>query len=309
MRFCRNFQLRRTVQGGNFDFAAQRGGDEVDGHFAMQVVAVALKDGVGGDVDFDVQIARRAAIDARLAMPGVAQAHAFGNAGRNLDFQRLVVFYAPGAATGGTRAGDVFAAAVAVRAGLLQREETLLDANLAAAVAVRAGLCLRAGTRAAAVAGFAFRDGGDADGFFGTARGFFQRNFEVVAQVRAAIDVAAPATGCTTRTAPAAEEVAKNVGKGVGKAFKPARTRAAHGRVDTGVTIAVVGGFFVGVGEHFVGFAEFLELFFRFAVAGVAVGVILHGELAVRLFDDIGISVAVDAEHFVVIAFGHGGFR
>ena len=56
---------------------------------------------------------------------------------------------------------------------------------------------------------------------------------------------------------------------------------AAH----AGMPEAVVLRALVGIAEHFIGFGRFLELFFRLFIAGVAVGVELHGYLAVRLFD------------------------
>ncbi|MNN94567.1 hypothetical protein D3C81_2132160 [compost metagenome] len=56
----------------------------------MQIVAVALEDLVLLDVDFHIQVARRAAIDARLAIAAGADAHAVVDAGRDFDLQGLV---------------------------------------------------------------------------------------------------------------------------------------------------------------------------------------------------------------------------
>jgi hypothetical protein len=57
------------------------------------------------------------------------------------------------------------------------------------------------------------------------------------------------------------------------------------------VAEAVVGRALLIVLEDVVGFAQFLEFLFRRRIAVVAVGVILHGELAVRLLESLKIGV------------------
>src|SRR5437870_4941968 len=81
--------------------AAVRGLREADRHLAMQVVAVALDRRVRLEVDGDVEVAGRAAVHARLALAGKADAIAFVHAQRNLHRERLVLLHAPGAAAGG----------------------------------------------------------------------------------------------------------------------------------------------------------------------------------------------------------------
>jgi hypothetical protein len=74
---------------------------------------------------------------------------------------------------------------------------------------------------------------------FGAARGLFERDLEVVAQVGAAIDVGAAAAATTAAT----EDVAEDVAEGIGEAAEaPAPPAAAHVRVDAGVAVLVVGG-------------------------------------------------------------------
>jgi ABC-type branched-subunit amino acid transport system ATPase component len=96
--------------------------------------------------------------------------------------------------------------------------------------------------------------------------------------------------------------------------FFSAKTRAAEieaaglaaGAVlEGGVAEAVVGGALLLVLEDVVGFADFLELRFRLGVAGVAVRVVLHGELAVRLLEVVGAGVAGGAQCAVVVGLGH----
>src|SRR5450759_850301 len=46
LRLCGNLDHGFAVKGGDNDFAAQRGGAETEGHFAMQIVALALEYGM-----------------------------------------------------------------------------------------------------------------------------------------------------------------------------------------------------------------------------------------------------------------------
>jgi hypothetical protein len=69
------------------------------------------------------------------------------------------------------------------------------------------------------------------------------------------------------------------------------------------VAEAVVGGAFVAVGEDRVGLGCFLEALLGGRVSGVPVGVVLHGELAVRAFDFLLAGASFYTKNFVVIAF------
>ena len=67
----------------------------------------------------------------------------------------------------------------------------------------------------------------------------------------------------------------------------------------------VIAGTFLGIAQHVVGFGCLLELFFRFLVARVLVGVVLDGFLAVCLLYLVGRCVLVDPQYLVVISFFH----
>ena len=141
----------------------------------------------------------------------------------------------------------------------------------------------------------------NADGLLGAARRFFQRNLKVVAQIGSAIDV-----GAATSTT-ATENIAENIAESVGEAVEALAAARAHARVNACVAVAIIGGALVGFRKHFVGFLHFLEMPFRIRVAEVAIGVILHRQLAIGFFQ-IGIGgVAIDAQNFVVVALGHWG--
>src|SRR5262245_14583827 len=101
----------------------------------MQVGAFALEERMRAEGEKNVEVARRTAADAGLAFAGEPDAGAVLDAGRNVHGQRALARHPP--RTGAGRAGiaDHLAAALAVRAGALQREEALRvqDASLPAA--------------------------------------------------------------------------------------------------------------------------------------------------------------------------------
>jgi hypothetical protein len=97
-----------------------------------------------------------------------------------------------------------------------------------------------------------------ADLGFGAARGFFQRDFQVVAQVGAAIDMRSRPPRPPPKTSPKmSEKASKNHGN------CRSRRPASHRRIDAGMTVLVVGRALVAVGENFVGLLRFLEFLFR----------------------------------------------
>ncbi len=74
------------------------------------------------------------------------------------------------------------------------------------------------------------------------------------------------------------------------------------------MAVLVVGRAFLRVRQHFVGFLGFLEfLLGRLArITLVAVGVVFHRKLAIRLLDVFVRGVFGDAQNFVKISFSHG---
>src|SRR5476649_1399172 len=261
----------------HFDFTTQGRLAERDRHFAMQVVAFALEHGVRLDVDFHIQIARRAAIGTRFAVAGRADAHAVVDADRDLHFQRLVALDATGAAARCARIGDDLAGAVAFRAGLLDAEEALLHAHLAVAAASRAGARRGARLGAGAVAGVALVPGRHADGRVEAVGGLLQRDFQVVAQVGAAI----------------------HLRSGV------AAAAATQVRIDAGVTVTVIGLALFRIGQHLVRFFDFLEFFFRLFAVRIAVRMVLHRQFAIRLLDLVFRRIFCDTKCLVEITLCH----
>ena len=188
---------------------------------------------------------------------------------------------------------------MAARAGLLDRKETLLHAHLTMTGTGGAGG--RAGSRfcAGAVAGFAFRHRRDAYLCFGAPCRLFERDLEVVAQVRAALYAAAPAA------ASAAEDVPEDVGKIETLRACAERAASTHSALECGVAVLVIGSALLRVAQYFISFLRFLEMFLGFRIVRIAVGVMLHRQLAISLFDIFVRSIAVDAENFIVVFFCH----
>ena len=71
------------------------------------------------------------------------------------------------------------------------------------------------------------------------------------------------------------------------------------------MTELVVGLAFLWILQDLVGFPELLEALLGLFVAGVAIGMELQGELAIRGLDFIHASAAIDLQDLVVIAFRH----
>ncbi|GAB7545643.1 hypothetical protein CS8_053260 [Cupriavidus sp. 8B] len=277
----------------------------------MQVVAVALEHRVLLDMDFHIQVARGAAVDARLAIARRTDAHALVDAGGNLHFQRLLRLQLALAVALGARLGDVLAGAVALGASLLHREEALRHAYLARAMAGRAGFDAGAGLGAIAVAMLALVPVGHADLRIVAVGGLLQRDFHAVAQVGAAVHLRAAATASAASLAALlAKNIAEDVAEGFGETAVPlaaAAEAARHVGVDAGMAVLVVGGLLLGVREHLVGLFDLLELLFGILAVRIAVRVVLHRQLAIGLLDLVIAGVLAHPEHFVKVTFCHGG--
>ena len=104
-------------------------------------------------------------------------------------------------------------------------------------------------------------------------KGDFHRIFEV----GATIDLRATATASR-----ATKYFTKYVTKRIAK--PGTASHASSVGINTCVTVAVVRCPFAFIGQHFVGLFGLLEFFFGLLVTRVAIGVELHGQLAISLF-------------------------
>src|SRR5262245_40890637 len=266
----------------------------------MQIGAFALEERMRAEGEKNIEVARRTAADAGLPFAGEPDAGAVLDAGRDVHGQCALARHPPRAGAGWAGIADHLAAALAVRASALQREEALRVQDASLAATARTGLRPGAGLRARAGAGLAGDRGRNAHlrGLAGI--GLFQADLHVVAQVGATLAAA-------TTPAPAAahaEEIVENVGEGRGHVAEAAA--GTPGTVlERGVTEAVIGCALVRVLEHFVGFVDFLEAGLGALVAGIAVGMPFHRQLAARGFQLAIGRRAFDLEDFVVAAFRH----
>src|SRR5699024_10923679 len=103
-----------------------------------------------------------------------------------------------------------------------------------------------------------------------------------------------------------AEEVLEDVRHEVAELVAESGTATGPATVLKGrMAEAVVGTALLGIGEDLIGLVDLDELDLGLGIAGVLVRRPLHGELAeARLEFDLG-HRPLDAEHLVIVAFGH----
>src|ERR1700709_904732 len=155
LRAFRHGETRAASKRRHFDLTAKRRRGERNRHLAMEVVAVAFEHRMLLDVNLDVQIAARTAIDTRLAVTRRANPHAVVNARRNFHFQRLRFLHLARAVAMATRFRNKGAGAVTLRTRLLNAEKALRHPHGALSVTRRTGFRFRAGLRARSLADFA----------------------------------------------------------------------------------------------------------------------------------------------------------
>ena len=273
---------------------------KVTGPLADQVLAVALEEAVLADADGELQVAAGRPGVAGVAHAGEADAVSGVHAGGDFDLDGAGTDGPARALAGGARVGDDLAGAVAAAARRLDLEEALLldDDPLAAAALATRRLATRLGPGAAArLAGVLALDG---DLLLDALGRLDQLDVEDGLQVLAALRPGPPPAAPPAAAEERAEEVAEQVAE-IDPA--PAAHPAAVG--ERGVPVPVVQRPLLLVGEDFVGLGRLLELVGRLGVAGVAVRVPLHGDLAVRLLDLVARGRAGDGQNLVVVALSH----
>eukprot|EP01132_Coremiostelium_polycephalum_P016378 gene16378-biopygen8372 len=264
------------------------------------MLAVALENRVLAHIDHHIQVARRAALSARLAFARQTNAVASINTRRHFHRESLVLFDTPFAVARVARIGNDLALAVAARAGLLHREEALLHAYLADTAASRASDRRGAFLGARTVARLAIDQRRNTDIDAGAAHRFFQVQLQGVAQVAATLGTA------TLATTAAAKEVAEHVAENIGEVL-PAETgtAATHAWVDTGMAILVVSGALVRITQAFVGLIGLFEQLFGFFAIRITVRVVLHCQATVSLFQVRLAGAALHTQHFVIVTLCH----
>src|SRR5215831_19229329 len=183
LRAFRNADARSVAcKRRHFDFAAQSCRHEANGHTAIKIVAVALKDRVLLEGKENIQIAGRSAVQPALAFAGQTDARSFFHTRRNFHRQRALLLDLSNAAARFARMTYDASLSPAFGAGALDGEEALRGAHFAVAAASRTGLGLGACLCAGALAFAAGDRGRNTDFRSFAAIGVLQRDFHVVAQ-------------------------------------------------------------------------------------------------------------------------------
>src|SRR3954467_7171434 len=267
----------------------------------MQISAFALKKRMRLYLKHHIEIARRTTIRANIALLLISNPGAIFHACRYAHVNQVFFHHAALAFALAARIGNNASLPMAGWAWPGNAEHGLLIPDLAAA-----GACLACGwplrsRRAGAVALLACF----IPAYFGLSlfaeSGFLKGKRDIRARVSAALHAVTSSAAAThIHAKEIAEDVAKNIAD-VGEVgtVKPAKAATVHGCV----AILVVAGALVRIHQHAVGFRTLLELFLSFGVARVAVGMPLHGQLAIGALDLLLRRGAAHAQYFVIIAF------
>src|SRR5579883_1550347 len=281
LRAFRDLQLVRLFERGDFDLGAERGLRDIDRNGAVQVLLAALEKRVRLHLEEDVKVAGRAAVYPGLPFVGEAEPRAVIHAGRDVDLELALRLAASRAAAGGARIANDLTGAVAGAARAADGDEALLVGDLAAAVTGGAGGGAAAGLRARAVAAVASLHARHLDIGIHAENGFVEGDFEIVADVLAALRAGTPAPGASEEIAEA-KEIAENVAE-IGEGVRVEAGLPAA--LQSGVAVAVVGSALLRIAQDAIGFGRFLELFLRGRVVGMMIGVVLAREAPVGALD------------------------
>ena len=282
---------------GNLHGGAERGLRDADVVVEVEVVAVALENLVVGHLEDNEQVAVHAAALRRVPFLRHRHLHAVIDAGGDVDGDDFLARHRAVAVA--VRAGvlDDFAGAAAFRAdaGLLDDAEhaALLPHHLTAAVAVGAGrdavVVLGAGAMAVRTDHLLVDFHLLLDGCGHLLQRQFHLDADVAAFAHAPLLAAAATEAAEVEAAePASEAAAEHIGEVAEDVAEVHAGEVAGLTAHSGVAELVVTRLLVGIAQHIVRLRGLLELLLGFLVAGISVGVVLHGLLAVGLLYLVG---------------------
>ena len=256
-----------------------------------------------------MEIAIGAAIAACVAMSGDIQHLLVVDTGGNGDFHRLLAADASGTVTIFTGSFNYLTgtvAAVTPTGGLYHSEGSpLADAYLTGTAALRAGLGLGALGGAAAAAALTGFNLPVSNFFFASLGGFLKGNRHHgfgIAAAAGCIWIGTASAAAKTAAEEAVENVAKIHAHTAGEGASAACT-AAEVRVNACMAELVITGALIFIGQHFIGFVDFLELRLGLFIAGVQVGMVFFGQLTVGLFDFIIRGILGNSHDLIIISF------
>src|SRR5580704_11141677 len=215
LRSFGNLQLFLALQSRNLDHLAQRGLRKTDRNFADQIRTAALEECMLFHVQKNVKVARRAAVDSRLALSGHSQTRARIHSSRNANLQYTLAL---DASLTGARKRD--------------REKSLRVGHLPAPATSAARGHARPRLGASSLADLAQFVPRQIDLTGNACRGFFETESHIVAKIRATLPARASAAGAAspaTENFVEAEEVAKDV-------LKFLENRGVESGIETAIT-------------------------------------------------------------------------
>ncbi len=272
----------------------------------MQVVLMALKDGVSLHLEDYIKIAGPAAVHAGLPLLREAELRAVVDARRNVHLELALALQIAFALTFLARTANDLAAPAALVASSAHRKKRLLINHFALAAANGASSESVFGLGALAGAAAALFQARNLNVDRDATHGVFEIDLQVVADIVAALRARA---ALLTSAAGASEDVAEseNVTEDVGQVGEARRRiETVAGRCGHAfMAEAIVGGALLGVAQDAVSLGGFLEFLFRVVVAGIAIGMIFQRQLAVGGLEYSLLAIASDAENFVIIALGY----
>ena len=217
-----------------------------------------------------------------------------------------------GAAAVRARILDHLTGTVAVRAGLLNREEALRHTDRTASAAVRAGRLGSTGLAAGAVAGFAGIPDRNPDLRLHALRGILERNRELILKILARISVGTRIRPSAARLV--AEHVAEDIPEHASENISPvhsahaahaAHIRAAGGAIQAFLSESVIGRALLRIGQRRVGRSNLFKLFLCGLIPRIPIRVVLHSETPIRLLDFFSRSIARNTQDLVIISISH----
>src|SRR5271165_607063 len=296
----------RAVDDRHLDIAAKSRERHAQRHANQDVRAVALEQRVRPDANMHIEIARRSTLPASLAFAREADELAILNPRRNRHLKRALALDGAGTVADAARVAHHAPGAAAGRTGPLDQEETLLRAHLAGALArlarvIASVLVFRpcSGARLADDARLYPERGLDAGERFG------QVDLDSLPDIGAG--PRAPAAP------PSAHELAEHLIEDVAEAARrlestleaEAAGAARATLLERRMAETIIGRALLFVLQHVVGLAHFLEASLGLLVAGIAVGMVLHRELAVRLLEIFAARVSRDPQGRIIILLRH----
>jgi hypothetical protein len=254
------------------------------------------------DMQDDIQISGRTAEGADFAAAGETNARAIFYSCGNFGVDRALAHHTAFPLALGTRIRDDTARSLARGAGAGDAKKSLLIADLASTAAGPARGWSFPRCCAGALAGFTSFVATNRHLSLSTEECLFELDRQVFAQIGAALHTAAtPSSGPAEQIAEA-KQIPKNIAEILEYGRVDSHTRTSSS-AESRVAVAIVNGALFRVGQHRIGLADFLELFFRVGIVGVAVGVILQSQFAVSALQLNFCAGAGYAQHFVIITF------